>query len=774
MQEHSSFGALLKRYRLAAGLSQEALAARASLSARTISDLERGIHGLPRTDTLELLTGALSLSAQQRTLLLASARPEIAAFVDAPARSPSTIFPLPPTRLIGREQERSQALALLRRSNTHLLTLIGPSGVGKTRLALQLVQDLAPDFAGGAVYVPLASIRDAALVPGVVAQVLGIREAASSSLAEQVQAFLHEKHILLVLDNVEQALDCASFVAALLASCPRLYVLVTSRVPLRLRAEQELLLAPLSLEDAVTLFCERAQAVRPASAYAVSEVAAICEQVDRLPLAIELAAMHVKVLSLPELRKRLTHRLELLRGGARDLPARQQSMEDAIDWSYELLTEQQQRCFRALGVFVGGWTLEAAEAVCWAEGETAPAEPVLMLAALVDASLVQTDMATGGAVRFDMLELIRDYALQRLHEAGEEEQCRHRHAAYYARLAETVVAHFGPGQGAREAHFVLALAQELPNARATLQWAEERQEAELGLRLTGFARLWHVRGQMSEAVRWMERMLALDLRARERGEPTAPLTLRIERLQGPGRTLVRYGKLERDAEAFAKEALHLAQSIGDESGISNAFETLGMIAQANGKLDEAETAFTESYTHARLIEQKGLMSRALFHLADLARMRGDIAHATALSEEALANAQAIGITWDIPIILTLLGHLARQQRNYAVAKARYWEALALYRAFSSPTYIASCLDGYTAAICAEGHYEQATRLCAAAAALREQSQTLLLPDEREAFEQVVATAKAALGEPTFMQEWAAGAALTQDEAIDYALSDAGV
>jgi len=389
----------------------------------------------------------------------------------------------------------------------------------------------------------------------------------------------------------------------------------------------------------------------------------------------------------------------------------------------------------------------------------------------VDASLVQAEIAAGEAVRFGMLELMRDYTLQRLHAAGEEEQCRRRHAAYYARLAETVFAHFGPEPGVREAHFARALAQELPNARAALQWAEQRHEAELGLRLVGFARLWQVRGQMSEAERWMQRMLALDLRAREQGEPTAPLTLRIQYLYGIGRTMVRHGKVERSAEAAAYEALQLARSIGDQNGISSAFATLGMIAQASGKLDEAEAAYTESYRHARLIEHSGLLSGALSLLGGLEGLRGDMARATALLEEAQALAQAMGMTWDIPIFMTLLGHLARQQQNYPLAKARYREALVLYRAFSSPTYIASCLDGYAATACAEGHYAQATRLCAQASTLREQTQTALLPAEREAFERVVATARAALDESAFGREWNTGTTRTQDEAIDDALSD---
>src|SRR2546421_1085161 len=770
MQEQSSFGALLKHYRLAAGLSQEALAARASLSARTISDLERGVHAAPHTNTFELLTGAVSLTDQQRTLLLASARPADA-FVDTPPRSHTLDFPVPPTRLVGRERERSHMLELLRRASKRLFTLTGPSGVGKTRFALQLVQDIAPDFVDGVTFVALAPVRDAALVPGTIAQALGIHESANASLAEQVRAFLRPKHLFLVLDNVEQVLDSASFVADLLANCPHLFILVTSRTPLRLRAEQEVQLAPLPLKDAVTLFCERARAVRPTQVYAESEVAAICEQVDRLPLAIELAAMHVKLLPLSELQKRLTHRLMLLRDGARDLPKRQQTMENAIAWSYELLTEEQQRCFRALGVFVGGWTLEAAEEVCRDRQNTTSETFMLILAALVDASLVQVEIRAEARERFGMLETIREYALGRLRAASEEELCRRRHAAYYARLAETVMAYFGAEQGARDSHFALTL--ELPNARAALECADEENEAELGLRLAGFSRLWHVRGQMSEAERWMERMLALDQRTRERGEQTAPLTLRIAMLYGFGPTQVRHGRPEHRAEVYANEALHLARSIGAQNGMCTAYATLGMIAQANGKLDEAERSYIESDALARQLKHSGLMSRAASHLSDVASMRGDLEQATALLEEALANARVSGMTWDIPIMTAMLGHLARQQQRYDLAKARYREALVRFRTFSSPSYIAWCLEGYAAAFSAEGHYTQATRMCAAAAALREQIQAPLPQVQRETFEQTVATARAAIDEASFAREWNAGTMLTQDEAIDNALSEVG-
>jgi len=754
--EQRSFGTLLRRYRTVAGLTQEALAARAQISARTIADLERGINRIPRHDTFELLMSALDLTAQQRALLLAMVRPEMTATTLGTLAL--SRLPFPPTRLIGRAQEMTRALTLLRSDGVRLLTLTGPAGVGKTRLGLQIARELGKHFADGVVFVALAALREASLLMSVLAQALGLRESTEGEISEQVAIFLQEKHLLLVLDNFEQILEAASSVAELLSTCPRLSVLVTSRVPLRLRTEQSLPLAPLPLAEAVTLFQERALAIRPGGVYAPQEVAAICEHLDRLPLAIELAAIHVKALSLPDLYERLTHRLAVLRDGARDLPVRQQTMEDAITWSYDLLTETQQQCFRALGVFVGGWTLAAAEAVCRAEGEKAPEEMILTLAALV-----QVEIPVDGPGRFGMFELMREYALQRLRSAGEEEAYRRRHAAYFARLSESAWSEV-PGQRAQEAF----LLQDVPNVRAAIQWAEEQQEVALGLQLARFSwGGWISQGRINEAEGLLERILALSWQS---GKQEIPFGSRAVALYAFGQSLLRRGKTER-AEAVAREALERAQRCGDHCGICSAQAILGQMAQRNGNLAEAAAFLAESDEHARLGGFPNLRGIALRNLAELARMQGDLARATTLYEEALAVARATGTIFGVALIMTMLGHLARQQQNYALAKARYREGLTLLRAFDSPTYTAWCLEGYATALSAEEHYAQATRLCAAAVALREQVQTPLPPAEREAFEQVVTVAKAALDELTFEEEWTRGAGLTNNQAIDYALSD---
>jgi predicted ATPase/transcriptional regulator with XRE-family HTH domain len=760
--EQTSFGTLLRRYRTAAGFTQEALAARAQISARTIADLERGINRTPRHDTFELLMSSLELTAQQRALFLGMVRPEMTA--TAPGTLSMSRLPLPPASLIGREQEMTRALTLLRSDGVRLLTLTGPAGIGKTRLGLQIAHELGEHFADGVVFVALDALRDASLLMSVLAHALGLRESTEGEISEQVISFLQGKHFLLILDNFEQILEAASSVADLLSNCSRLSVLVTSRVPLRLRAEQILALAPLPLAEAVTLFQERALAVRPGGVYAPQQVAAICERLDRLPLAIELAAMHVKTLSLSDLYERLTHRLKILRDGARDLPERQQTMEGAIAWSYELLTETQQYCFRALGIFVGGWTLEAAEAICRTEEEKAPEEMILILATVVDASLVQVDIAVDGPARFGMFELIREYALQRLRAAGEEESCRRRHAVYYAHLSESASSQV-PTQIAQAA----SLLKDIPNIRAAIQWAEEQQEVALGLQLVRSSwGGWFSQVYITEAEELLERMLALSWQSGKHGVPFGP---RAVALYGFGQSLLRRGKTQR-AETVAREALERAQRSGDHCGISSALAILGQIAQRDGNLDEAATFLMESDEHARLGGFLDLRGITLRNLAELARMQGDFARATTLYEEALEVARAVGTTFGVALIMTLLGHLARQQQNYALAKAHYREGLTLLRAYDSPTYTEWCLEGYAAALSAEENYRQATRLCAVAATLREQVQTPLPPAEHEAFEQTITTAKTALGTLAFEEEWTIGSRLTQDQVIDYTLSDA--
>jgi predicted ATPase/transcriptional regulator with XRE-family HTH domain len=770
MAEQSALGIVLKRYRVAAGLSQERLAEQARISTRAISDLERGLHRTPHADTLDHLARALALSADQRAALLAAAHPEVAAapgISTAPARTPTAIPsppPLPPTPLIGRDHERQRALVWLQNGSERLLTLTGPGGVGKTRLALAIAHDLAAIFPDGVCYVELAVLCDAAQAPSAMVRTLGLREQPGQSPTEHLRTHLREKRLLLVLDNCEHLPRVASLVADLLAHCPYLAILATSRAPLRLRAEHTLPLDPLPLDDAVALFHERAHAVRPDGVHDESELVTICERLDCLPLAIELAAAWVRVLPVPQLRDHLARRLPLLRAGAADLPDRQRTMEDAIGWSYSLLSREQQRCFRTLGVFIGGCVLDAARMVCWEPGTVASHEALATLAALVDAGLLHTEAVAAGEARFHLLELMREYALGRLGAASEEETCRRRHAAYFATLADDAL-FFGPGPHASDA----GLARELPNVRAALEWAEAHREAELGLQLTGFARLWHLRGELSEALRWQERMLALDSAVRAQGGAVAPLSLRVRRLHGFSRNLLAAGMLER-AEAIAQEALALAEDVGDADGIGNAYMTLGLIAQARGDLDAAEVAFAVSAAHAASAGPGNLRLWVLTNLAEIARARGNLSRAEELLAAALALARAAGNTWEAAMTVTLLGHTARQRRQFTQARAHYRESLALFSAFDSPPFLAWCLEGLAGALAAEGDAAHAVRLYAASASMRERAGTPVPPQEGAEFEQILADARTRLGGPVFHAEWASAAALPPERIVAEALA----
>jgi len=758
--EPTTFGGLLKRYRMKASLTQEALAERANLSTRAISDLERGLSRMPRYDTLEMLTSALGLSAEQRAALFATARPPLP---EEGAKATSLQgLPFPPTALLGRDQEVTQALDLLRAPDVRLLTLTGPSGVGKTRLALELAHTECSRFADGLAWIDLTMLRDPSLVPLTVAQALGLREQTGQAFPERVRVFLQGKQFLLLLDNFEHLLSAADFVATLLIHCPGLHVLVTSRTPLHLRAEQQLMLTPLTQASSVALFRERAQRVQPGLELTEPLVAAICDQVDRLPLAIELVAVHVKALALPVLLARLTNRLRLLGGGARDLPERQQTMREAIAWSYNLLSPTQRRWFRTLGIFTGGCTLAAVEAVCWGEESSDSGEALSAITELVDASLVQMEpMGEEGMPRYRLLEVIHEYALEQLRVMGEEDLYRERHAEYYAALAEEV-GRIEPGQGSREAHLLL----ETANGRSALDWAYEQGEVALGLRLaTCFGRFWMKRGQMSEGSMWMERLLTLDGAT---GAQVAPPAVRGRAYNIAALLAMDLGRNER-AAALAREALAFARQTGDQVEITLVFATLGNIALASGKEDEASAYYTESYAAAKCAGEAAILGFAFLNLGELARKRGEFARATTFLEEALATARAFDMTWEIANVLTLLGHLARQQQDYERAKWRYRESLPIYQQLVNATYIAWCLEGIASMACSEGCYQHAARLCAAAAVLRVAAHTPLPPTEQDDFDKVLLTARAQLDERIFAEEWRIGTTMPQDEAIAYAL-----
>ncbi len=873
-----SFGRLTRHYRRALGLSRETLAERALVSVSIIRDIEAGIPRARRREIVEGLAAALELEDAERVAYEAAAYERLpagaqsapssvhaaapvsapspdhagAALPTVPPARPVPTLPLALTRLIGREEDVVAVADELADQQTRLLTLTGPAGVGKTRLALAAAEQAQDAFPNGLYLVELAPLATPDLVDAAIAHTLGILESGQASLHDALLAFLREKRLLLILDNFEHVLAAAALVAEILTHAPGVTVLATSRVPLGLRGEREREVRPLTLPgpahsppppdvlmqfSAVALFLERAQAAGRAVALTpenAAVVAEICRRLDGLPLAIELVAPRLKLLLTPAaVLKRLDRSLPLLSSEAADRPLRLRTMRNAIQWSYDLLAPTEQALFRRLAIFAGGCTFETAEAVC--AGPDVPPEMLQGLASLTNNSLLRPREQADGEPRFELLETIREFGWDCLRERGELEPLRARHAMVFLALAEGAepLLH-GPNQVA----WLERLAQEHDNLRAALEWTLESGQIEQGLRLaTALGRFWELRGHLSEGRTWLDRLLALpdpavtsltrtrallavailaqrqgdyhcvwalateslalsrasDDRkgiadalyclgyvAHEQGQTAQALALQEESLalrrevgdpsaiaaslNGLGLIARDHGEYER-AAALHAESLALRRELGDVSGMASALHNAGLVAQEQGHHAQATALFEECVALSRALGDRQFVAAALNSLGDLAAGQGQYAQATALFEECLAVARELGARWDSAIVLLNLGAVTRAQGQLARASALLLDSLAQFQALDWKVGLAYALEGLALVAVAEGRMERAGRLGGAAAAARLAIAAPLPPVERAAFDDAMAAARQALGAGAWTTAWAAGQALTLDQAI---------
>jgi predicted ATPase/DNA-binding SARP family transcriptional activator len=679
--------------------------------------------------------------------------------VEAGAPAVRTNLPVPPTPLVGREAELAALRERFGSPDVRLVTLTGPGGTGKTRLALELARSLLGRYEDGVFLVELAPIDDPLIALGAIAQALGVKEGAAGSLLDNLAGHLHDKHVLLVLDNFEQVLAAGPDVSSLLSSCPRLEVLATSRAALRISGEHEQAVPPLGPDEAFELFAARARAVKPGlelTPEARTAAREICRRVDGLPLAIELAAARVKLFSPSALLPRLTNRLSLLTGGASDLPARQQTLRSTISWSYELLDGVEQQLFARLAVFAGGWTLDGAEAVCADEG----VDVLEGLASLLDKSLVRRDEQFEAEARFSMLETIREFGLECLEERGEAGLVRRWHADWYLALAEEAEPQLRTGQ---QAVWLDRLEREHDNIRAALGAARESGRGAVQLRLAcALWRFWLLHSNLSEGRRWLDEALAAE---------EQPAALRARALTALGAVARIQGDYNTARTALA-ESLQLYRDLGDEEGVARSLDKLGNLASCEGDYELAAGFFDESIGMCRALDDRWDLASALVNRGDLALHQREYERATALFEESLSLFRAAGDAPGSAVSLLNLGlTFVRQGRNEQ-ALPLLQETLAIFRDLSYREGIANCLEPLAAVVVAEGGAERAARLLAGSRALCETIGAVLDPLERELHERTTAAVTERLDPDVLAAVSADGRAMSLADLVAYALEGA--
>jgi predicted ATPase/predicted Ser/Thr protein kinase len=739
-------------------------------------------------------------------------RLEAAPVIRAPKAASN--LPVPEGALIGRESELDGAVAALREDELRLLTLAGPGGTGKTRLAIEIASALAADFADAVYFVGLGPVNDPALVLPTVAATLGIEEH-SADVLDTLGRELGEQRLLLVLDNFEHLLPASADVSALLKAAPLLKILATSRSVLRVRGEREQAIAPLQLPDedaalvveavaaspAVALFVERAGDVKPGFAITADNAASvveICRRLDGLPLAIELAAARMKLLSPQAVADRLENRLQLLTGGARDLPSRHQTLRGTIDWSYELLDPAARKLLARAAVFVGGVTLEAVEDVC-AAPDLEAGSIVDALSALVDENLLRQTEGSGGEPRFAMFETIREYALFRLIESGELDELRRRHADYYVRLAEAAEPELvGAGQGA----WIKTLDDEVGNVRAVMTWSLDGADVTSALRIAAaLFRHWSIRGQLTEARRWFQQAvphaggLPAALRAKalfaagytalgqgdfseaiDRFTESLASYQEVDSAAGEAASLAQLGWLKTtlgDLDAgvgHSEQSLAIARELGDTRTASLAVSNLGDAAFARDDYEGASRLYAEALSLRRAVGDRRIVADSLIKFGRARALLGSEAEAVASLDEGLAIARELDDGWTTSVALASLGFVALLRHEEARAAALLGEALAWCEKRGDKRLAAECLGGLAAVAAAQREFPRAAQLWGAEEGLRNELGAPASPVERRLLENHVDSVREALGADALRAEQETGRALDLEESMDLARS----
>jgi predicted ATPase/class 3 adenylate cyclase len=683
-------------------------------------------------------------------------------------------LPVQLTRFIGREHEKVEVRKLL--SSTRFLTLTGSGGAGKTRLALQVAAEVLEVFRDGAWLVELAALSDPSLVPRAVASALDVPEQPGRGLTETLANTLRGKSVLVILDNCEHLVAaCAHLTDALLRTCPNLRILATSREGLGVTGETTWRVPSLSVPDpqrlppldlfvqyeAVRLFTDRAVAGEPQFALTSSNapaVAQVCHRLDGIPLALELAAARVKVLAVEQIAARLDDRFRLLTGGSRTALPRHQTLRAAMDWSYDLLAQNERAVLRRLSVFAGGCTLEAAEAVCSGDGVDA-SEVLDLLTQLVDKSLVVME-TRGEEARYRLLETVRQYARDRLLASGEAPEVRTRHRAWYLDLAERAETRI---HGPEETMWLDRLEEEHDNLRAALGWSStEEKDTEIRLRLVAaLFEFWNAHTHWGEGRKLLETALA--------GSRDRKSTTRVRALWGEGRLAWRQSDYGRSMALF-EESLALAGELGDQKGVAMALYGRGLVTTWQGDFDAATVLFEESLELSRKLGDKWFMAVVLAQMGWAARRKGNYAKAVALCEESLAMFRSLGTKRWIALSLHLTGHAVRLHGDLGRAAGLYRESLVLFGEVGDKWVATECIEGLAIIASAQRNSERAARLFGAAESARETFGITMPRPEAGDQKRFWAAIRERPEGTTFAAAWAEGRAMTLEQAIEYALS----